>query len=82
MPDIQQFSITPLASANVTVPRASISAQVTTDAGAVLFDFTGANAIVFPLVIASLSAADRLDLARYVAIWLIRNKAGLTNGPA
>lgn len=78
MPDLQQFSITPQASASVTVPRALIAAKVTdSQTGATLADFTGANALQFPAVIATLTAADRLELAQLVADWLIKKKAGL-----
>lgn len=79
MPDLQQFAITPLGAANVNVPRAAISALVVDSGpgGAVLSDFTGPNALTWPGVISTLTAADRLELANMVATWLILKKAGL-----
>jgi hypothetical protein len=78
MPDFQQFKITPLAAASVTVPRAQIEALVTDSrTQAVIADFTGANAILFPRDITDLTAADRQELAQIVAYFLIRKKAGL-----
>ena len=79
MPDILQFQITPLASASVNVPRAQIEGKVvdSTNQQTVIADFTGANALVFPAVIATLTAQQRLDLAQLIAGWLLRTKAGL-----
>lgn len=78
MPDFLQFKITALASAAVTVPRAQIEALVvdSTNQSQVIADFTGANALIFPAVIATLTTAQRLDLARLIANWLIQTKAG------
>lgn len=79
MPDLHNFSITPLGNANVNVPRAQIECQVVESVvnGAVLADFTGANAIIFPGVISTLTAADRQELAQMIANWLVLKKAGL-----
>ncbi len=79
MPDLLNFSITPLAAVNVNVPRASIAATVV-DSGnqnIVLADFTGANALNFPGVISTLTAAQRQELIQMIANWLIFTKAGL-----
>lgn len=79
MPDFLNFLITPLGSANVNVPRAQIEARVvdSSDQSVVIADFTGANALIFPAVIGTLTAAQRLELAQFIAGWLIRTKAGL-----
>ena len=81
MADLLDFSITPLASASVNVPRAQIEARIvdSSDQSIVIADFTGANAIMFPAVLTTLTGPERLILARLVATWLIRNKAGLTD---
>ena len=81
MPDLLDFDITPLGAVSVSVPRASIEARVvdSSDQSIVLADFTGANAIVFPQVILTLTPAQRLQMARLLAMWLIRLKAGLSD---
>lgn len=78
MADLQALSVTALGSASVNVPRATISALVTdSQTGAILADFTGANAIAFPAVLAQLTAAQRRDLIDLVVPWLVRTRAGL-----
>jgi len=79
MADILQFQITALASASVNVPRAQIEGKVVDSANqsTVIADFTGANALIFPAVITTLTAAQRLELAQLIAGWLIRTKAGV-----
>jgi len=79
MPDLTDFSITVLSNANVNLPRAQISAKVVDSANQslVLADFTGANAIIFPAVLSTLSVADRRELAQMIASWLIMRRAGL-----
>jgi len=78
MADIQGFKITPLASASVTVPRATIEGRFTdSQTGETLVDLTGANAVTFPNYLSSLSAADRQELIQMVAHWLLHKKAGM-----
>ena len=78
MPDLQGFTITAQSAANVNVPRATISCTVLdATTGAVLADLTGANAIQWPGVIATLTAADRRELAQLIATWLVRKVAGV-----
>lgn len=79
MTDLLDFKITPLATASVNVPRAQIEARVVDSRTqqTVIADFTGANALVFPAVIATLTAAERLELANLIAEWLVRTKAGV-----
>ncbi len=78
MPDLSNFVITPLAAANVNVPRATISCVVkNSQTGAIIADFTGANEISFPGVITTLTGPERLELAKMVATWLVFKKAGL-----
>lgn len=77
MPDLQNFSITPQASANINVPRATIAAQVTdSGTGEVLSDFTGGNALQFPSILTTLTATQRRDLIDLIATTLIMMKAG------
>lgn len=77
MPDLQNFSVTPLASASVNVPRARIECQVCDSrTGAVLRDFTGANAVTFPNILSSLTGAERLELLDLIATWLILKRFG------
>lgn len=80
MPDFQNFSITGLASASVNVPRFRVELQICdSQTGAVLLDYTGANAITFPNDLPTLfpTAAERLDFARDIAHLLVKKKAGL-----
>jgi hypothetical protein len=73
--DLVNFTITPLASANVNVPRATVSGQaVDSTTGALLQDFTGANAVQFPLVLASLTGAERLELLNMIVVWLLNKR--------
>lgn len=78
MPDFQSFSITRLANQNMSVPRWSVSVQVTdSQTGAVIRDLTGANAIVFPTVLGSLTAAQQDRVVEQMVHLLIRLRAGL-----
>lgn len=78
MPDLQQFSLTAQADASLTVARLTISGQVTDSAtGAVLVDFTGANAVVFALRVPGFSAAEHRQLAALVGQRILMYKAGL-----
>jgi hypothetical protein len=79
MPDFLQYAITPLGNASVTVPRATIAALIvdSMDQSITIADFTGANALNFPVVLTTLSAADRAELIQMLAGWLLLKKAGL-----
>lgn len=80
MADLQNFSITPLANASVTVPRFRIECTITdSQTGAVLQDFTGANAINFPADLGSIfpTAAEKREFIDQLAHYLVRKKAGL-----
>ena len=77
MPDIMQLVVTPLASANVNVPRATISCKVVSSRlqSIVLADFTGANTLAFPAILTSLTAADQRELVEYILPWLLQKRA-------
>lgn len=79
MADLLQFKITALGQANVNVHRATIEALIvdSNNQQSVLADFTGPNALNFPGVISTLTAADRAEFAQMVATWLLLRKAGL-----
>lgn len=74
--DIQNFSITANSAVNVNVPRFTITATVL-DGPAVIADFTGANSIQFPGVLATLNAQQRRDLIDLIANTIIQMKAGI-----
>jgi len=78
MPDLQNFSVTrlvPTVTLN-SVPQWTVAFQVCdSKTGAVLRDFTGANAFTFPQVFASFSAADQNDLVARWVMDMIRKKA-------
>lgn len=75
--DFQQFSITRLAAAQLTVPRWSIALQVTdSQTGALVKDFTGANAVVFPNVLGQLSNTEQDEMVAMIVNWLIQRRIG------
>jgi hypothetical protein len=77
MPDLQKFKITPLAATNVNVPRATIEGQICdSTTGALLHDFTGANALTFPGVLTTLTVEQRRVLVERLASWLLMVKGG------
>ena len=78
MPDLQEFSVTRLATTVTlnSVPQWTISFTVSdSTTGAVLRDFTGANAFTFPQVFAQFSASDQDDLVSRWVMDMIRKKA-------
>lgn len=81
MASIQSFTITPTGRKNIpgSTPTFTISALVYDDAGSLIGDFTGANVIDFPVVLATLTDAQVTVLSRIVAMWLVRTKAGIVD---
>lgn len=79
MPDLQQFSITPTGATNVNVPGADIACQIvdSTTQSVILADFTGANTLHFPSVLATLTGAQRAELISLLAEKIVFMKAGL-----
>jgi hypothetical protein len=79
MPDIQNLTVTQLANATISMPRWSIAGQVVRSQAPhdMLADFTGANAIVFPTILSTLTAAQRLQLLDLILRFLIEAKTGL-----
>jgi hypothetical protein len=79
--DLRQFQVTKLGASNVNVPRATIS-FVAVDSGtqAVLFDKTGANAISFPAVLSTFSAAEIdqfTEGAAMLVLQILRQRVGV-----
>ena len=83
MADLQNFSVTANGNVNISnFPRFTITATVTdSQTSAVLFDFTGANAITFPGDMPTLfpTAAARRAFVERLAMHLVRVKAGLAS---
>jgi len=78
MADYQNYSITPRSAVNVNLPRLEIEVQITdSNTGAIQFDFTGVNSIMFPQYMTNLTPDERRAFAQYIASWLIRHKAGM-----
>lgn len=79
MADYMNYQVTRLSNATLSVPRYQISVQVVDSATqqTVLADFTGANALIFPAVLATLTQQQRDDFADMITGFLIRTKAGL-----
>lgn len=74
---LQQFATTIGASKSVSVPQVTITAVVYSNDGALLADFTGANALLFPNVLTSLTAAQRQALVDQIAQAIVLMRAGL-----
>jgi len=81
MANIRDLTITDLADAAITVNRFQVSCRVTeglTDA--LIADLTGANAVVFPAALGTLTVKQRRSLLRSVIRRLIMMRAGLDDG--
>lgn len=76
MPSIRQFTVAPLVAVQVTVPRFQIEAQILDDDGTVIADYTGANALVFPAVLATLTPAQRRLVLEGMLLKLLLYRAG------
>ena len=74
MPDLANFSVTrttPLTINNA--PRWIISGQITNSkTGAVIRDFTGANAVTFPQILGNFSQAKQDELVNQWVLELLR----------
>jgi hypothetical protein len=73
---LQQLGATAAGTANVNVPRYTITAQVFADDGTLVADFTGANAINFPADLGKLTVARRNALLRQIGTALVYELAG------
>lgn len=77
MPDHSGFSLASLGTANRNVPRFTISLTVTdSQTGAVIKDYTGANAITFPDDLGTIlpNASEKMEFIRYISSYLIQKK--------
>lgn len=75
MPDIQNYSVVVGANQSVTIPRLTISGKIVdSSSGAVLHDFTGANAAVFPAILATLTAQQQLDVVELIVLYILKVK--------
>ena len=79
MADLQEFSVTRNGNVNVgSTSRYDISARITdSDTGAIIQDYTGANILIWPTVLATLTEAQREVFIRDSAILIVHLKAGL-----
>ena len=77
MPDLQNYTVTRNGTVNLNnVPQWTISFQVcNSKTGAVIRDFTGANAFSFPQVFAQFTSQQQDDLVTKWCMDLIRAKA-------
>jgi len=76
VPDLVDFTVTPIANATISVPRWTISGKVVNskNQATVLQDFTGANALTFPNVLSNLTAAERDEFVRDSCLWILRKR--------
>lgn len=78
MPDIANLTVTVGTAASISAQRFTIECQVLdSDTGGVLADFTGANALQWPNVLASLTGAQRRAMIEAIMFRIIRQRAGL-----
>lgn len=78
MPDLQEFSVVRQTATNVNIPSYRISGKLTdSETGAVLADFTDANALAWPSVLSTLTVAQQDQIAGGIAQQLLSMKAGL-----
>jgi len=76
--DFQNVSVSQLVAATINVPRFAVELTVNDSrTGTVLNDFTGANRLVWPDVITTLTAAQRRALLEQVMVQIVAMKAGL-----
>lgn len=77
MPDFQNLTVTTQGSANVNVPRFTVECTINdSTTGAVLADYTGANAIQFPGILATLTGPQRRAILDYILSHLILMRGG------
>lgn len=83
MPDVRNFTVEQNGTRTLNnFPRFTISGQITDSVtGALLFDYTGANAIEFPNDMGTIfsTAAARREFVREFAHYLMLKKAGLAS---
>ena len=78
---LQQYAVTRNGTVAIaSFPRFTITAQVYDNAGTLLADFTGANALSFPAVVKTLLAGhpELVDeFTQLVAQWIVQKSAGV-----
>jgi len=79
MADINGLTVTALGAAAVTMPRFQIECVLTNPrTGAIVADFTGANAVLFPAVLGNLTAAQRREFLDMVLSWMLHTRGGVS----
>ena len=76
MPDVMEFSVTRISNASVSLPRWTIAGKLVDSKTQkqVIADFTGANAITFPQILTSLTAAERDEMVQMIVMWLLQKR--------
>lgn len=75
MPDLQELVITRGGNKNVNMPEYTLSFQITdSTTGAVLRNYTGANALKFPAVLATLTEEQQTELVHRIVGWIANKK--------
>lgn len=78
MPDFNNFAVTRQDAANINVPTHKFEGKITdSTSGATLADFTGANAVLWPSVLSTLTATQQDQIATNLAQQILEMKAGL-----
>ena len=76
MPDLVEFSVTRISNASVSLPRWTIAGKLVDSKTqqTVIADFTGVNAVTFPTVLTTLTAAERDEMVQMIVMWLLQKK--------
>lgn len=78
MPDLKNFSVIRAANKTLTVPTWDIAGQlIDSQTGALLQDFSGANAVAFPQILGNLTVAQQNDFVTTVVRDLLRMRFGI-----
>ena len=79
MPDFQQYSLTRNGTVSLpAVPQWKVELLITNSkTGAVIRDFTGANALSFPQILGQLTASQQDEFVAMSMAWLIQKRSGV-----
>jgi hypothetical protein len=78
MADVQQPDVQPYSTAQINTQTHTIASMVTdSDTGATLADYTGDNALIWPMVLNTLTPEQQLYIVQQNAMMIIKMKAGI-----
>jgi hypothetical protein len=76
MADLLDFAITRIANASLNVPRWTVEGRIVSSKNQqnVLQDFTGVNAVTFPVILGQLTAAEQDEFVAMSIHWLLAKR--------